>query len=449
MVDACRTTPIWGGDINSDFGIRQSTSTHDGLPPSPDPADPLIGAFSGDVERLPASAIRDVLKVNHMCVLNTFYNGDPTFYGCNHTSRVDHLFVPRAFLPCVRSCYTSRGLGSRLQMVRSCREVDHRPVCFLFDYVLETPHMEPTPGPIPDPVKWNKDFLMKAVSWGYNKPEFLQKLEEHIETLNWNCLYIGNPTPAWTQLNDAIKHVAEKFFTGRDTDADHQYTAIRDERMLLIRDRATLRTELGASTDQSAFFLAICARLGDKSAQLRTLRRRFFRERGKQLDDEITQAWKQKHFAEVFRLARIRAGRQLGTKKRRYNQPGGFRADMDTTSAFFSQPAAEGGIAGEPVDIADKLSEVQSNAWITSMPHLSADTWDLVNSDYQGLRKYVKYAKKRRAAPPWSVPLELWHMILHPFARCRDSHRFSGVGVEKRDGFCRPVCRVVSSAFWS
>eukprot|EP00959_Pyramimonas_sp_CCMP1952_P086915 1818182-Pyramimonas_sp.AAC.1 len=44
----------------------------------------------------------------------------------------------------------------------------------------------------------------------------------------------------------------------------------------------------------------------------------------------------------------------------------------------------------------------------------------------QEIRRWIRRASKRRAGPPWSLPLGLWWMVFHPCRRL--SRRCHGAG---------------------
>eukprot|EP00974_Lingulodinium_polyedra_P075518 7317982-Lingulodinium_polyedra.AAC.1 len=58
--------------------------------------------------------------------------------------------------------------------------------------------------------------------------------------------------------------------------------------------------------------------------------------------------------------------------------------------------------------------------------HLSQSHVEQAEKDLRGTAAYFSRAPKRRACPSWSVPLEVWWMLVHPDDRREAMRRSAG-----------------------
>ena len=111
------------------------------------------------------------------------------------------------------------------------------------------------------------------------------------------------------------------------------------------------------------------------------------------------------------------------TRKRYANTLPAPKLSSSVIAAEMALPGNEGGMSADPVDIDAELLGA-GNAGEVAIPGHNPD--QLARADLKELRIGLRGARKRRASPPWSLPLEIWHMLLLPW--------FTGPGVQPRTG---------------
>ena len=100
----------------------------------------------------------------------------------------------------------------------------------------------------------------------------------------------------------------------------------------------------------------------------------------------------------------------------------------EEVSAFVSLAGAEGGCNAV---IVDEATEVQ--AYIDATPPLDARTLTherMAARDFKETVWKLKQASKRKAAPAWSCPVELWLLVLAPEYYSVGERMMTGVGAE-------------------
>ena len=112
-----------------------------------------------------------------------------TCFGNFNQSLLDHIFVPRAFIPTFKSTGPLYGLGKRLQAVPKHGLFDHTPVHCTMLYLLAHPTTSGTLSPQSDlvqgielkDIKWCRDKLMAGLHDGKDRHDFIQLLETEVE----------------------------------------------------------------------------------------------------------------------------------------------------------------------------------------------------------------------------------------------------------------------------
>jgi hypothetical protein len=116
-----RSTPILAMDLNDD-GFASA------LPR-------VFGPCQGRPPKANATTLAAKLTTHHMALANTFHPHGPTFYGTTWTSQIDHIAVPTAALPRLRTAFVDHNAGDALQTIvpktrtnASIARRDHRPL---------------------------------------------------------------------------------------------------------------------------------------------------------------------------------------------------------------------------------------------------------------------------------------------------------------------------------
>ena len=113
----------------------------------------------------------------------------------------------------------------------------------------------------------------------------------------------------------------------------------------------------------------------------------------------------------------------LGPKRRRYDVPLAEQPSAGEWEEFFRQPASAGGCAADILSNSQQFLErdlhfpaVQSYAAVCSQAEM----------DYKAVRQLLWSHPFRKSVPTWSVPAEIWRMLLYP--NVPSASRRSGLG---------------------
>ena len=125
----------------------------------------------------------------------------------------------------------------------------------------------------------------------------------------------------------------------------------------------------------------------------------------------------------MWKSARSLANRALGPKRRRYDAPLAEQPSAGEWEEFFRQPASAGGCAADILSNSQQFLErdlhcpaVQSYAAVCSQAEM----------DYKAVRQLLWSHPFRKSVPTWSVPAEIWRMLLYP--NVPSASRRSGLG---------------------
>lgn len=119
--------------------------------------------------------------------------------------------------------------------------------------------------------------------------------------------------------------------------------------------------------------------------------------------------------AKAHRLVRAIAGTGLGPKKGKYRIPASCRPSADDWKDAMKKPADEGGMKGTIIENYEEDHERIIAE--ETFPELLSVDMNLINQmeeDYRGTRRVLLTSPGRKATPEWSVPIEIWKMILAP-----------------------------------
>ena len=119
--------------------------------------------------------------------------------------------------------------------------------------------------------------------------------------------------------------------------------------------------------------------------------------------------------SKVHALLRLLAGTGLGSRRRRYRIPVTIRPMKSDWEKAVVLPAPLGGFAGTIVDFNAEVQKVEDG----SVPMRNYDLNDIVQAeqDLRGLSKELLKMQGRKSFPPWSLPGELFWVILSPIVQ--------------------------------
>eukprot|EP00434_Breviolum_minutum_P031879 symbB.v1.2.028194.t1/scaffold2897.1/size67685/5 len=132
------------------------------------------------------------------------------------------------------------------------------------------------------------------------------------------------------------------------------------------------------------------------------------------LVDEFTGYWQKRQMANVWRTARQLSGKALGPKRRRFDVPLCSQPSKHDWEHFFSQDGPSGGCSALPCNMESRLS-VETPSLEPAVKVLSdSAAFSLATGDFQRLERSLWKQQLRKAVPPWSLPVEIWRLLLFP-----------------------------------
>lgn len=320
--------------------------------------------------------------------------------------------MPRELLPAVDYLKVAWRAAKRLQVIPDVVMRDHVPLQLRMRIGW---HHQVT-APRCDGQRWDTDALMEALKCGTGRRPFLADLETAArDSLSEIQRLCAQPTPdaAWQALSDLVRDVAARHF-GRSA---HVKTQEAKEHERLLAERRSLREHLiGAG---SAAEGRLRAELREASLRCRRLTRQAAAARRAALAASLDEALRVGRPAEAHRLARQLAGTGSGPGRRTF-----MTARLSAPLAqewvdHLAKPGCEGGMSMYEHAWDEMVAEHLECS--PPLPWVSAAACALADSDLSELRVSLRRAPKRRAVPPWSAPLEVWWMAMHPGRRLRDA----------------------------
>lgn len=133
-------------------------------------------------------------------------------------------------------------------------------------------------------------------------------------------------------------------------------------------------------------------------------------------------------WAAVWRLCRLLAGKGLGPKRRQYRVPSRSSPSAQEWADYLAQDGPSGGMQAQRVD----LPAYEALRGEQYGPIVSADATTIylqARKDLDATRCAMRRAAKRKGWPEWSLPVEVFHVILMPNLKLRDAG--AGLGCER------------------
>ena len=153
--------------------------------------------------------------------------------------------------------------------------------------------------------------------------------------------------------------------------------------------------------------------LKEGTKQCKILRRKAGEAQDKITVESIRDAEKKGRKAEVFMLCRRLSKRSIGPKKRRYDFPAQVQPSIQEWKEHLEQEGKDGGcLADEVQNVTDKWRQFSflRPGYFTLDEIASERALD----DFARIKDNTLDASLGRTSPPWSAPLELYRMMLHP-----------------------------------
>ena len=284
--------------------------------------------------------------------------------------------------------------------------------------------------------KWDLQSIADCLQRRDKRLEFLEATDESFEkAISKNYALRKCPTPDahWVLWMDCMKEPARTFFslqsTSKRNDVKTRFSLLRRK---LVSEQARRREEMGKFWDTYGH-------LGDYSEQhLHTGEIEFaivsMDETGRRSSKNVTgirlcSALDKGRSHQVHRLTQLLGGRGIGVRKRLFFHLPGSPPDREDITTHVTKPGAMEGMDAEVVDIGETDREFQAD-----MPPLEPMDMNMLRRARSILfctAKQLAKGNRRRAAPRWSAPAELFLMCASPSYLSVGPRRLEGIGVEE------------------
>ena len=417
-----RTSLIMGGDVNDGMGMER---VGDYLQPVDSCS---LGDFGRSEEHYAATHLRQVLEASGVVVLSTYWACGPTYYGHlpNRSSIIDYICVWSWMLPNINKCCLLNRLSRKLQIIPSKRPRDH--IAMMVDYN----HQLNYEGSEHQHTKWNYVEMSRAMESEQDAEPFRAAVEARISQ-RWDEEGIwpkdghshalkNNHEDNWMKLVDTVGEVAKEMFAAKPNLLPAWHTEAMDERRQALRARCRAR-QMYDDDLESALVLRRA------TARCKALRKQFFQQREEQLAEDLQEAERRQEHAEVWRICRQIASNGVAARKRNHKTLNHNQPTMEEWSNDMVLPASAGGFAAQEHDLLEFLFG-QSGADEVYGPEPAEVK--AAEKDLQRITKIARTCKRRRAVPVWSLPVEIWSLLLA--RRRRDNSKYPGIGLPEPEG---------------
>ena len=122
------------------------------------------------------------------------------------------------------------------------------------------------------------------------------------------------------------------------------------------------------------------------------------------------------------------AGTSIGKGERFYNTINAVRPSKDEWEKSCTRPGGLGGFKGEIVDTEDIVHKQAT--CLPQLKELDMNIKQAALRDYKTTKWKLGRSMKRRAAPGWSAPVELFQIITLTGYLSKPKHAVAGIGVQ-------------------
>ena len=387
-----RSTPLIFADLNDSFA---ADDTSDGYQ--------CVGPFVQDRMGYASRCLREVMHRHFLGCATTFRRISPTFYGEKSATYIDHFVVPTGLLPRITKLLTMTKAARVLQLFPSQGTLrDHAPL--LLEADVGVPSLQNGTAAM----AWNFDAIETALQTPGLRESFLTELNDamrvqspaYLGYFESNCIDDGYRTLLDTLLPIAKKHFGRARRAPGATLAEHR-ALVRQ----LLRHRARLR-EL---SEPHAFY---DTQIRDYTNRIKWEVRRWSRSLRRTWTEGLHDAWRRRDLANVQYFCRRLSGTGLGPKRRNYSAVRCHHASADELATTLGLPGNQGGLSAVRVSLDDFLSKRAKLAPRGMQARDSAEVRG--GRDLHKASWVLRRSCRRRSVPPWSLPGEIWLMLLKP-----------------------------------
>eukprot|EP00930_Biecheleria_cincta_P105118 TRINITY_DN9766_c1_g1_i2.p1 TRINITY_DN9766_c1_g1~~TRINITY_DN9766_c1_g1_i2.p1 ORF type:complete len:1323 (-),score=80.85 TRINITY_DN9766_c1_g1_i2:275-4243(-) len=421
--------------------------------------DPMIvGALAKEISNTNGLQLVHFCRRNHIALINTFVGGHPTFFSWRNTaSMIDFLGCSASELPAVSMCETWKATGYRLQLCRQPCLRDHVPVVANFDFNNSYTATR-------TPIHWDLDRLLHPELFKDDAQRFLLSFDNWVESNNieQQLQELGDQRridDAWNIISSGVSQSAEVYHRPRQTfkfPPSTETRQLRDKVALCREQRRHFFLKLDFKQNYDATLSSLLwswlwtARQNKYDKRLATTRRNdriWWRDFW---NSQLYEALQRRQYRRAWYLARKIAGTGSIKHWRFYsdvsaNTPrlhawissvcssgpsGGLQAKLLSTETFANSSvmpfddSLRTWALNMPVDIflstgggRGKFSNVDSSVPIQFLRErrlqCAEQNWIYhADMDLQRLKKGLRKGKTGKAVPVWSLPLEIWRLLI-------------------------------------
>ena len=374
---------------------------------------------------------------DNFCDVGSYFRAaGPTYFGLEgYSSTIDRVIAPKQQLHNFTGVCVAWRSGRRLQLIPSkdCR--DHYPLLAFFRYKLEFPV---TSNPGDERIFWDYNRLNTCLQTGKYRHEFLAEMTQvlqskvaHLEELSEQRVCDQH----WWELIFQCGVVAKKHFAIKSKLKSPQQLArekTSQERKQLLYELTYLREQsaLGGThsehnvLDNLFYDLQCCQR------RLRTLKRRVDAEAKHSIIEDLFLAHRRHQHSEVHRLARQLAGTGVGIRKRRAGILPSCLPCKEELLKLACEKAVNGGLEAEPIHFEAELDRWLDESTANPLKPLDCNVRQIAKSDLRGVAYGLLQGPKRKACPDWSLPTEIFCLLLNPGTCTGVADEGRGLGAE-------------------
>ena len=200
------------------------------------------------------------------------------------------------------------------------------------------------------------------------------------------------------------------FWRGKGPLQTDEYDKCMAERDLLLQQLGRAR-----SCVTQAWLTLAKRRINAIQKQMRAVRRQATAVRRKELENALHVATEDNRRAEVQALCRLIAGTRVGVRKRKLGHLASLTPSAEELRISATSPAAAGGLSGEVIaNFKEAAKEISDTYGGLRFPVCDAAQTQEAEEDLVRTARYMKQGAKRKATPPWSIPAEVFLMIVEP-----------------------------------
>ena len=158
-------------------------------------------------------------------------------------------------------------------------------------------------------------------------------------------------------------------------------------------------------------FEAVQLRLARQMTQCKRERFKFLAKVKKNKQTEVSEAWRHRRTATVYRGAKSLASWRLGPKKRRWDTARTYRTAKWWLDEM-GKEGTKGGMSAEEVDY-----EIEARKWDDDDTERGVYDMNVVQQaedDWKDMCTLLNHAPKRCTCPPWAIQTSLLTMIMMP-----------------------------------